>query len=168
MEENKKQNSSKKNTKKQASTKDTKAKQEKTNTTEEHGFWDEAKENVSEGAKIIGEGAASFSHKLAEYSESIFGKIKDNTNEVIKYGLDLTKEGVHKAQEVAENLKDDYEVRKLNTKKKEVSTQLGMKFYLAIKNNDNKVPENLMKDKAIVSLVKELEEIDKEILKSSE
>ncbi|MDA3954518.1 MAG: hypothetical protein PF485_12800 [Bacteroidales bacterium] len=105
---------------------------------------------------------------MASYSETIFGKIKDNTKEFLKYGLDLTKEGVHQAQEMAENLKDDIEIRKLNTKKKEVSTQMGMKFYLEIKNNNNQIPENLMKDNEVISLLKELEKIDKEILKRSE
>jgi len=153
---------------KEHTSKTTEEKQEKTNANKEHGFWGEAKENVTEGAKIIGDEAKHWGEQFAKYSESIFGKIKDNTNEVIKYGLDLTSEGVHKAQDTAEQLKDDYEIRKLNNKKKEVSTQLGMKFYLAVKNNNNEVPENLMKDKEIVSLIKELEEFDKEIIKLSE
>jgi len=134
----------------------------------EQSFWDETRENVFEGAKVISEEAKHLSQVIANYSETIFGKIKDNTSEVIKYGLDLTNEGVHKAQEIAEQLKDDYEVRKLISKKKEVSTQLGMKFYLAVKNNKNKIPENLLKEKDIISLLKELEELDKQILKLSE
>ena len=148
---------------KQSDSKDNSKKQSKTN---ESGFWDEAKENVTEGAKIISDEAKHLGKRIAKYSETIFGKIKDN--EVFKYGLDLTSEGVHKAQEMAENLKDDFEIRKLNNKKKEVSTQLGMKFYLAVKNNKNKIPDNLMKDKEILSLLKELEQIDKEILKRTE
>lgn len=164
MEKKEKENTSKKTEDKQKKT-NTKT---DTNKNQEQGFWDEAKENVTEGAKIIGEEAKHWGEQFAKYSESIFGKIKDNTNDVIKYGLDLTSEGVHKAQEMAEQLKDDFEIRKLNNKKKEVSTQLGMKFYLAVKNNDNEVPDNLMKDKEIVSLLKELEQIDKEIIKLSE
>ena len=130
-------------------------------------FWDDAKENISESAKNIGEEAKFLGKKLASYSETLFGKIKDNTKEALKYGLDLTKEGVHQAQEMAEDLKDDLEVRKLNTKKKEVSTQLGIKFYLEIKNNNNLIPENFMNDNEIISLIKELENIDKEILEHS-
>ncbi len=136
--------------------------------TKESAFLDDAKENVSEGAKILGKEAKFLSKKLASYSEIIFGKIKDNTKDAFKYGLDLTNEGVHRAQEMAEDLKDDFEVRKLNNKKKEVSTQLGIKFYLEIKNNDNKIPDNLIKNKEVLSLLKELEDIDKEILKLSE
>jgi len=134
----------------------------------EKDFWNDAKENINEGAKIISEEVKHFGKRLSAYSEVLFGKVKDNTSEVIKYGLDLTNDGVHRAQEVAENLKDDFEIRKLNTKKKEVSTQLGMKFYLAVKKNTNEVPADFIKDKEILSLLKELEEIDKEILNHSE
>lgn len=134
----------------------------------EKDFWDDAKANISESAKNIGEEVKYLGKKMASYSETIFGKIKDNTKEVIKYGLDLTKDGVHQAQEMAENLKDDIEIRKFNTKKKEVSAQMGMKFYLEIKNNNNQIPENLMQDNEVISLLKELEKLDKEILKRSE
>ena len=131
-------------------------------------FWTETKENINEGAKIFSKEAKQIGKKIASYSDVLFGKIKDNTKDVIKYGLDLTNEGVHRAQELAEDLKDDFEVRKLNTKKKEVSTQLGMKFYLAIKNNKNEIPADLLKDKEVLSLLKEIEEVDKEILKHSD
>ena len=122
----------------------TNEKEKTTDHKEKPGFWDETKENVSIGAKIIGEEAKHIGEKIAKYSETIFGKIKDNTNEVIKYGFDLTNEGVHKAQEIAENLKDDFEVKKLNIKKKEVSAQLGMKIYLAIKNTRPKDKQKQM------------------------
>lgn len=145
-----------------------KASENQGNKTKEPVFWDDAKENVSEGAKILGDEAKFLGKKLTSYSKTIFGKIKDNTKEAFKYGLNLTNEGVNRAQEMSEHLKDDFEVRKLNNKKKEVSTQLGIKFYLEIKNNDNKIPDNLIKDKEVLSLLKELEDIDKEILKRSE
>lgn len=135
---------------------------------EEHGFWEDAKDNVVEGAKILGEEAKHLGKKISSYSEIVFGKIKDNTKEVFKHGLDLTHEGVHKAQQMAEHLKDDFEIKKLNNKKKDISTQLGIKFYLAIKSNDNEIPDDLMKEKDILSLLKELEVIDKEILQHSE
>lgn len=152
---------------KETSSEKTNAKSKETQA-KEKDFWNETKENINEGAKIIGNEVKHFSKKISSYSEVLFGKIKDNTSEVFKYGLDLTNDGVHRAQEIAENLKDDFEIRKLNTKKKEVSTQLGMKFYLAIKKNENEIPVDLIKDKEILSLLKELEDLDKEILKHSE
>ncbi|MDA3905072.1 MAG: hypothetical protein PF484_03260 [Bacteroidales bacterium] len=145
-----------------------KASEKQDDKTKESAFWDEAKENVTEGAKIFGDEAIHLGKKLASYSESIFGKIKDNTKDAFKYGLDLTNEGVQRAQEMAEHLKDDFEIRKLNNKKKEVSTQLGIKFYLEIKNNNNEIPDNLLKNNEVLSLLKELEDFDKEILKRSE
>ena len=130
----------------------------------ESGFWEETGENISEGARIAGEEARKVGEKISAYSERLFGKIKDKSSEAFKSGLDLTKEGVNRAQAAADRLKDNIEVSRLNRQKKEVATQLGMKFYLEVKNNDNKVPENILRKRVFVSLLKELENIDKQIL----
>ncbi|MFP4488336.1 MAG: hypothetical protein ACLFN1_03450 [Bacteroidales bacterium] len=131
----------------------------------ESGFWEETGDNISEGAKVVGEEARSIADKISAYSEVLFGKVKDRSSEVFKSGLDLTKEGVNRAQAAADELRDNIEVGRLNKKKKEVATQLGMKFYLEVKNNDNKVPDNILRKRVFLSLMKELENIDKEILK---
>lgn len=131
----------------------------------ESGFWEETGENISEGARVMGEEARSIADKLSAYSEVLFGKVKDRSSEAFKSGLDLTKEGVNKAQAAADDLRDNIEVSRLNKQKKEVATQLGMKFYLEVKNNDNKVPDNILRKRVFMSLMKELENIDKEILK---
>ncbi|MGM0667404.1 MAG: hypothetical protein ACQETA_08790 [Bacteroidota bacterium] len=130
----------------------------------ESGFWEETGENISEGARIAGEEARKVGEKISAYSERLFGKIKDKSSEAFRSGLDLTKEGVNRAQAAADRLKDNIEVSRLNRQKKEVATQLGMKFYLEVKNNDNKVPENILRKRVFVSLLKELENIDKQIL----
>ncbi len=39
-----------------------------------------------------------------------------------------------------------------------------MKFYLEIKNNDNKVPDNILNKRVFMSLLKDIEDIDKKIL----
>lgn len=134
----------------------------------EQGFWEDAKENVSEGAKYISDEAKNMGEKLYAYSETIFGKVKDKTSEIVKSGWELTKDATNKAQEVAERFKDKYEVSKLNDEKKKVAAQLGMKYYLAIKNNENHLPRGFRNQKDIQSLFKELEDIDKEILKHDE
>lgn len=131
-------------------------------------FWDEARENVNEGAQILSEEAKSIGQKIGAYSEKVFGIVKKKTGEAFKTGLDLTSEGVNKAQELAESLKDKYEIRKLNDEKKKVASQLGIQFYLALKNNDNKVPEGFTDNEAVFNVLKELEDIDKEIIKLSE
>jgi Asp-tRNA(Asn)/Glu-tRNA(Gln) amidotransferase A subunit family amidase len=131
----------------------------------ESNFWEETSDNISEGAKIVGEEARKIAEKISAYSEVMFGKIKDKSAEAFKSGLDLTREGVNKAQSAADDLKDNIEVARLNRKKKEIAVQLGMKFYLEIKNNDNRVPENILRKRVFMSLLKELENIDKQILK---
>lgn len=131
----------------------------------ESGFWEETSDNISEGARIMGEETRNIAEKISAYSEVLFGKVKDRSSEAFKSGLDLTKEGVNKAQAAADDLRDNIEVGRLNKQKKELATQLGMKFYLEVKNNDNKVPDNIMRKRVFMSLMKELENIDKQILK---
>lgn len=127
-------------------------------------FWDEAKENINEGARVVGEEARDLGEKISSYSEVIFGKIKEKTEEVFQSGKDLTQDAVNKAQELAETYRERNEVRKLNDEKKKVAAQLGMSFYLILKNNDNKVPPTLLRRKAIKTTLSEMEEIDKQIL----
>lgn len=143
----------------------TKNQKEKKN---EPGFWDDTKENINEGARAVGEEARDLGEKISSYSEEIFGKIKDRTSEVFKSGKELTQDAVNKAQEMAEKYRDQTEVRKLNEEKKKVAAQLGMSFYLILKNNDNKVPDTILRRKAIKTTLKEMEELDKQILELSE
>ncbi len=130
----------------------------------ETGFWEETSENISEGAKLVGKEARVISEKISAYSEVLFGKVRDRSAEAFKTGLDLTREGVNRAQTIADDLRDNMEVNRLNREKKEIATQLGMKFYLEIKNNDNKVPDNILNKRVFMSLLKDLEDIDKKIL----
>ncbi|MEX0982961.1 MAG: hypothetical protein WDZ47_12840 [Bacteroidales bacterium] len=143
----------------------TKNEKEKKN---EPGFWDDTKENINEGAKIVGDEARDLGEKISSYSEEIFGKIKEHTSEVFQSGKELTRDAVNKAQEMAEKYRDQTEVRKLNEEKKKVAAQLGMSFYLILKNNDNKVPDTLLRRKAIKTTLKEMEELDQQILELSE
>jgi len=128
---------------------------------QESGFWEEAKDNIGDGARELGQ-------KISSYSEIIFGKIKDRTSDMLQHGKELTQDAVNKAQEKAEEMRDKLEIRKLNEEKKKIAAQLGMNYYLALKNNDNKTPPNFTRQKEIVSLLQEIEDIDKEILKISE
>jgi len=130
----------------------------------EGSFWEETGENISEGARIVGDETKRITEKISAYSEVLFGKVKDKSAEAFKSGLDLTREGANRAQSLADELRDNIEVNRLNREKKDIATQLGMKFYLEIKNNDNKVPENILRKRVFLSLLKELENIDKKIL----
>lgn len=131
----------------------------------ESRFWDETMENLAESASVLSEEAKKFSIQVSSYSEEVFGKIKTTTSDALKYGQDLTKSAVDKAQKMGEKLKDNYLVARLNSEKKHLSSQLGMKLYLVIKANKNKVPEDILKEnKEIAGLLKQIEEIDKKIL----
>jgi hypothetical protein len=130
----------------------------------EQGFWDDTKDNINEGARVVGEEARDLGEKISSYSEEIFGKIKDRTSELFQSGKDLTQDAVNKAQEMAEKYRDQTEIRKLNEEKKKVAAQLGMSFYLILKNNDNKVPDTILRRKAIRTTLKEMEELDQQIL----
>lgn len=134
----------------------------------EQGFWDDTKNNINEGARVVGDEARDLGEKISSYSEEIFGKIKDRTSEMFQSGKELTQDAVNKAQEMAEKYRDQTEVRKLNEEKKKVAAQLGMSFYLILKNNDNKVPDTILRRKAIKTTIKEMEELDHQILDLSE
>jgi hypothetical protein len=131
-------------------------------------FWQEAKENIEEGARTIGDEARDIGEKIYSYSEVVFGKIKEGTSDLWKSGVDLTNDMVNRAQEVAEKYRDRIEVRKLNEEKKKVASQLGMNVYLEVKNNDNTLPEKFFTKRQVKSMMKNLEQIDKQILDLSE
>ncbi len=130
----------------------------------EKGFWEDAKENINEGARIVGDEARDIGEKIAAYSEVVFGKIRESTSDIVQSGRDLTEDAVNRAQELAERYRDQNEIRKLNDEKKRVATQLGMNFYLMVKNNDNKVPPTILRRKAIKTTMNEMEELDQQIL----
>ena len=134
----------------------------------ESGFWEEAKENVTEGARIVGEEAVKIGEQISSYSEKIFGKVSESVSDAYKASSDFTRDMVNYAQGLAEKYRDKYEVNKLNNKKKEYATQLGMKLYLEVKNNDDKIPARFLNKRDIKSLFKNLETIDKEIIDITE
>lgn len=127
-------------------------------------FWEDAKENINEGARIVGEEARDLGERISAYSEKIFGVIKEKSSELFESGKTLTLDAVNRAQELAEKYRDQGEIRKLNEEKKKIAAQLGMNFYLMVKENDNKVPPTILRRKAIKSTMQEMEEIDQQIL----
>ncbi|MGC9343670.1 MAG: hypothetical protein ACP5E3_13280 [Bacteroidales bacterium] len=137
-------------------------------TSKDPRFWDDVQDNISEGAKVLNEEAKEFAEKVASYSEKIFGIVKDKASDAYHYSADLTKEAVNYAQKLGEKYRDRYEVNKLNEEKKKTASQLGMNIYLAYKNNDNRVPVQTFRQKKIKSALKELEELDKQIIDYSE
>jgi hypothetical protein len=57
-----------------------------------------------------------------------------------------------------------YEMRNLNNEKKKLGSQLGVKLYLAMKNNNNAIPDDFTKDEEVKSLMEHIEEVDQKII----
>lgn len=133
-------------------------------TDKKNEFWEDTKGNINEGARIVGEEAKDLGERISAYSEKIFGSIKIKSSELFESGKTLTLDAVNRAQELAEKYRDQSEIRKLNEEKKKVAAQLGMSFYLMVKDNDNKVPSTILRRKVIKSTMQEMEEIDRKVL----
>ncbi|MEF8985209.1 MAG: hypothetical protein V5A51_11515, partial [Bacteroidales bacterium] len=132
--------------------------------TESPDFWKEASENISEGTRVINEEAKAIGEKLSTYSEKIFGTIKKTSKEAYKTGAKLTRNAVNNAQALAEKYRDMYEMRNLNNEKKKIGSQLGVKLYLAMKNNNNTIPDDFTSDEEVKSLLEQIEEVDQKII----
>ncbi|MDA3865597.1 MAG: hypothetical protein PF489_02480 [Salinivirgaceae bacterium] len=137
-------------------------------TNDDNSFWEDTRENVTEGARIVGEEARRIGGQISSYSEKIFGKVSDSATDAYKISTEFTRDAVNGAQALAEKYKDKYEINKLNNKKKEISTQLGMKLYLEVKNNDNRIPRGFLDKNEIQGLVSKLESLDQEIIDITE
>lgn len=129
----------------------------------EQGFWNETKEHVSEGAKIVGNELRTIGKRFVKVTESLLGTVQDKTNEMYKYGLDITNNG-DEAQDIADLITDDINIKKLNAQKKELAEKLGIHLYELVKDNKNKVPDNLQSNKELLSIIKDLKKIDQDIL----
>jgi|SRR6056297_2898700 len=132
--------------------------------TESRDFWKEAGENISEGSRVINEEAKVIGEKLSSYSEKIFGSIRRSSAEAYKTSAELTKHAVNRAQGLAEKYRDMYEMRNLNNEKKKLGSQLGVKLYLSMKNNDNAIPDDFTQDEEVQSLLEQIEQVDKKII----
>lgn len=124
---------------------------------EERAFWEEARENISEGARVVGE-------TVEEYSEKFMNALKAKASEAYKLSSEFTLDAVHKAQDIIDNYRDKFEVRKLSEQRDEKSAKLGLSLYHAIKENKGRLPENFIDKKATHAMLMEIEEIDRMIL----
>lgn len=123
----------------------------------EKDFWEDTRENVTQGAKLFGE-------TLTGYSEKFMSTIKETATEVYKFSSEFTVEAVNNAQKIIDEYRDKYEVKNLNEKRDVLTTELGLHLYHSIKGNNNEIPDNYLKKKKVVFLLKEIEKIDKMIL----
>lgn len=128
----------------------------------EQSFWNETKENVNEGAKIVSRELRTIGKRFVTVTESLLGAVQDKTNEMYKYGVEITNNG-NEIIDIEDHIKNDVTLKKLHTQKKEIAEKLGLNLYKLVKDNKNKVPENLQSNKELLSLIKDLRKADKEI-----
>lgn len=133
--------------------KHTKQSHKEDNVEPKNDFWEDAKENVSEGAKLVGE-------KVNEYAHTISEKAK----EAFKSSSEFTIEKMHQAQDIIDQYKHKKEIKQLSDERDTFLTQLGKNLYRTVKNNNHQLPENYISELYIKQLLDEVENIDKKII----
>jgi hypothetical protein len=116
-------------------------------------FWDDARENVSEGAKEVGE-------TVTEYAQIM----KENAKNVFKTGSEFTQEMLHKAQEIIDNYQHNREIKQLGDERDKIMIKFGRHMYQTVKSVVTDLPEHFFNDTDVQSLIIEIEEIDRRIL----
>ncbi len=101
---------------------------------------------------------------MSEYAQTIGEKAK----EVVKSGSEFTLEMVHKAQEIIDTYKHNQEIKQFGEERDKIMAKLGKHIYQAVKSVVNGLPEHLMEDTEIQTLLKEIESIDKKIIQIKE
>jgi hypothetical protein len=120
-------------------------------------FWEEAKGNISEGAKLVGE-------TVSEYAQTIGEKAK----ETFKTGSEVTMEMVHYAQDIIDSYKHKQEIKELSEKRDEVFIELGRNLYRKVKGIENDLNEEFLQEKDVQSMLNEIENIDRKIIEINE
>lgn len=119
----------------------------------EKDFWQEAKENVTEGARAVGE-------TVGDYAETI----KEKAGEAFKLSSAFTMDMVHKAQDIIDEFREKQEIKHLSDARDEFMAQAGMALYRAVKENDHKLPDGFIDEKSVAAMLKEIETIDAKII----
>jgi hypothetical protein len=83
-------------------------------TNDDNSFWEDTRENVTEGARIVGEEARRIGGQISSYSEKIFGKVSDSATDAYKISTEFTRDAVNGAQALAEKYKDKQEIIDIN------------------------------------------------------
>jgi len=125
-------------------------------TEKEKGFLGEAAENIGEGAKRVGE-------KAAELTDTVVDKLKKGWSQAYEVGAKVVDEVSQAAHEYAEKYKAESEIKKLNSKKDQLLTELGhsiFKRHLAA----DKVAESFFNEKEIIDQFNQIEIFDQQII----
>ena len=123
----------------------------------EASFWDEARENIAEGARVVGD-------TFSEYSEKFMSTVKEKASEAYKFSSEFTLDAVHSAQGIIDDYRDRIEVKRLSDERDKHTAKLGLRLYHSIKNNKGHIPENFISDENVTTMLHDIEAVDKKLL----
>jgi antitoxin component HigA of HigAB toxin-antitoxin module len=105
-----------------------------------------------------------------EADMSIYEKLQDGLNEGLNYSIETSKKLLEKAKETAAEVEEvsilKIDLRRFNTKKKELISELGIKAYEAFLINERK--SLTLSSSGVNQIVEELREIEKKIVDKEE
>lgn len=109
-------------------------------------------ENVEQGAKLV-------SDKTSETYE----KVRKGAAEAIDTSSHVVTDLYYSASEYTDQFKDKIEMKKLNSEKEELFADLGKHFYRKYKIENESITK-LSRNKKFTSLLKSIQQLDKEIV----
>ncbi len=101
---------------------------------------------------------------------SIYEKLQEGLNDGLKYGIETSKQFLKNTKEVAQELEETsvikLDIRKLNSRKKDLINELGIKAYEAFIVNERKSLTHT--SSGVKEILVELFETDKQIAEKEE
>ena len=112
---------------------------------------------IEEGVELVGEIAP-------EVASVVLHKLKKGVSEAYGTSSTLVREGYHAASDYADKYKHKIEVKKLKAQREAMSARLGSIIYTRI-IIDGEPPEKPFSDQEITSLLQQIQDLDKEVVK---
>jgi|GEM_PF-5092587 len=101
---------------------------------------------------------------------SIYEKLQDGLNDGLAYGIETSKQLLKKAKETATELEETgllkIDLKQLNSRKKELISELGIKAYEAFLVNERK--SLTQSSSGVKEILNELVDVDKDIAEKEE
>jgi hypothetical protein len=97
-------------------------------------------------------------------AKAVFEKIKQKATKVYATSSKMVDEVTQATQEYTERYKHNVEMKKLGEKRDVITAKLGMTAFEQFKSS-NKLPEKFLNQKDITDQIKEIEKLDKQIVK---
>jgi hypothetical protein len=115
-------------------------------------------------AKAIEEGVELVGGKAPEVVSAVLHKLKKGVSVAYGTSSTLVREGYHAASDYADKYKHKIEVKKLKAQREAVSSMLGSIIYTRI-IIDGEPPEKPFSDLEITSLLQQIQDLDKEVVR---